>query len=175
MKSIRLRALTLTDLEKTLEWHNQDEISNFYAGHPFPINIEMEKKWYDKVTSSNIPLSVFGIEFIETRTLIGITVLKEINLINRGAEFAVYIGDTKYKGKGLSIEACKETLGFAFFKLGLHRIFLKVLSENTIAISLYQKLGFKKEGIIRESVFKNNEFRSEILMSILKNEYNGSV
>jgi RimJ/RimL family protein N-acetyltransferase len=171
MNKIKLRALTLSDVDRTLEWNNQEDISNLYSGHPFPVNLEMEKKWYDKILISNYPVTVFGIEFIETKTLIGLTLLKDINLIDRNADFAIYIGDHNYRGKGLSKEATKKTLDFAFFKLGLNKVSLKVLSDNIDALSLYQKIGFIKEGVLRESVFKNNEFKSEIMMSILKNEH----
>lgn len=173
MRRIKLRALTSTDIDKTLEWNNEEAISNLYSGHPFPVNLEMEKKWYEKILTSNLPLTVFGIEFIETKTLIGITVLKDINLINRSAEFAIYLGDKEYKGKGLSKEATLATLTFGFHKLGLNRIHLKVLEENEIAIKLYHSTGFLNEGVLRKSVFKNNQYKSEIMMSILKDEFIG--
>jgi len=171
MKKIKLRALTITDIDKTLEWNNQDDILNLYSGNPFPKNIELERMWYEKILTSNFPVTVFGIEFIESKDLIGITVLKEINLINRNSEFAIYVGDINYRGKGLSTEATFDTLDFAFNKLGLHRISLKVIEDNLPAIALYEKIGFKKEGIIREAIFNNNIFKNEILMSVLKNEF----
>src|SRR5690554_4399663 len=127
MKRINLRALTLSDIDRTLDWSNNEEISNLYSGHPFPVNLEMERKWYEKILTSNFPVTVFGIEFTENKLLIGITVLKGINMIDRNAEFAIYIGDMNYKGKGLAKEATIETLKFGFYKLGLHRIYLKVL------------------------------------------------
>lgn len=172
MNKINLRALTSADIEKTLAWHNQEDISDLYAGHPFPINIEMEKKWYEKILTSNFPVTVFGIEHIENKDLIGVTVLSDINLINRSARFAIYIGNNDYRRKGLSKEATLETLRFGFHKLGLARIFLKVLEENEIALRLYQSVGFVKEGILRSSVFKNSCFKNELLMSILKDEFN---
>ncbi len=49
MKSIRLRALTMSDLPLTLKWHNQPDIVDIYSGHPFPVNEEMESKWYERV------------------------------------------------------------------------------------------------------------------------------
>jgi diamine N-acetyltransferase len=173
MRRIKLRALTLSDSERTLTWHNQEDISYFYSGHPFPVNSEMESKWYDKILTSNLPLSVFGIEYIENNSLIGITILKDINLINRISEFAIFIGDKGYRGKGLSKEATLETLYFGFYKIGLNRIFLKVLEENEPAIRLYHSVGFKREGILRESIFKDNCYKSEIIMAILKKEFNG--
>lgn len=169
--NVKLRALTLTDIEKTLSWHNQQDISDLYSGHPFPVNIEMERKWYEKILTSNIPITVFGIEEIQSKKLIGITVLKEINLIHRTAEFAIYIGDKDQRGKGYSKAAAHQTLSFGFYKLGLNRIFLKVLEENETAIELYIRLGFIKEGILRCSIFKNNKFKNELLMSILKDEF----
>lgn len=172
-KNIRLRALTFTDIEKTLGWHNQDDISDLYSGHPFPVNIEMERKWYEKILTSNIPITVFGIEHIHDKKLIGITVLKEINLINRSAEFGIYIGEIDMRGKGLSKEAVLQTLKFGFHKIGLNRIFLKVLEENETALKLYENTGFKFEGLLRNSVFKNNAYKNEVLMSILKAEFNG--
>jgi RimJ/RimL family protein N-acetyltransferase len=171
MKRTKLRALTHADIEKTLAWHNQEDISDLYSGHPFPVNIEMETKWYEKILTSNFPITVFGIELVESKKLIGITVLREINMINRVAEFAIYIGNALERGKGLSKEATIDTLTFGFFKLNLNRIYLKVLEENTPAIKLYQLLGFTMEGKLRNSIFKNGEYKSEIVFSILKTEY----
>jgi len=170
--NIRLRALTKTDIEKTLSWHNQEDIRDLYFGHPFPVNREMEELWYQKILTSNYPITVFGIEDIKNDKLIGITLLKNINNINRSAEFAIYIGDIKSRGKGYSKEATIETLKFAFFKLGLNRIYLKVLVKNKVAIDLYKKCGFIHEGLIKESVFKNNNFEDELLLAILKKDFN---
>ena len=172
MEKIKLRALTKTDLIKTLEWNNQDDIRDLYSGHPFPVNREMEEKWYEKVLVSNFPLTVFGIEIVKSKTLIGLTLLKDINLINRCAEFAVYIGEAKERGKGYAKEATIKTLDFAFNNLGLKRVFLKVLTDNDSAIYLYEKCGFRKEGILRKSIFKNGGYKDELIMSILQNEYN---
>jgi len=173
MNRIKLRALTLKDINKTLFWHNDFEISDLYSGHPFPVNLEMEQKWYEKILTSNFPTTVFGIEHIGSKELIGLSLLKDINLINRAAEFAIYIGDKEYRGKGLSKEVTILTLSFGFYKLGLNKIYLKVLEENTVAISLYKKVGFIQEGLIRKSVFKNSQFKNEILMGILIEEFNG--
>jgi RimJ/RimL family protein N-acetyltransferase len=173
MSKIMLRALTIADIDKTLKWHNLIHIQDNYLSHPFPVNMEMERKWYDKILTSNIPITVFGIEYIANNELIGITVLKEINFINRSSEFGIYIGEEKYNGKGLAKEATLLTLRFAFYKLGLNRVFLKVIEDNITAIELYKSVGFKNEGLLRQSVFKNNSYKNEIIMSILNNEFNG--
>lgn len=169
---IMLRALTKKDLMKTLTWHNQEDIQKFYSGHPFPVNEEFESAWYDKILTSNFPTTVFGIELIEENLLIGITMLKGINMINRSAEFAAYLGDIKHRGKGYSYEASKETLDFGFNKLGLNRIFLRVLEENKTAINLYKKLGFLEEGFLKDSIYKNGSYHNEYIFALLKKDIN---
>lgn len=170
---IRLRALEEEDIDITIIWHNQQDIKDLYAGHPFPVNMEQEKKWYEKILTSNFPTTVFGIEKIKDKKLIGITILKDINLVNRVSEFAIYIGDVEERGKGYSSIATLLTLKFGFNDLGLNRIFLKVLEENVAAIELYKKCNFTKEGVLRETIFKNNQFKNEIIMSVMKSEFQG--
>ncbi len=171
MGDLKLRALTTADIEKTLGWHNREDIQDLYTGHPFPVNIETERKWYEKILTSNFPTSVFGLEHREAGKLLGISVLRDINLIHRQAEFAIYIGDEAERGKGYALEGTRLTLAFGFFKLGLNRVFLKVLKENERAIHIYKKLGFVEEGLLRECVFKNNAFRDQYVMAILKSEF----
>ena len=173
MENVKLRALTITDLPLTLKWHNQPDIVEMYAGHPFPVNEEMERKWYEKILTSNFPVTVFGIELLEDNKLIGLTILRDINLINISAETAIYIGDKTERSKGYSKEALKLTLRFAFKDLGLHRVFLSVREDNTAALGLYEKIGFIREGIMRDSIYKDGKYISLIIMSILEEEFYG--
>ncbi len=168
---IKLRALTYNDIEKTLKWHNQEEVKYFYSGHPFPVNIENEKEWYEKILKSNIPTSVFGVEHIEDKKLIGFTILKKINLINRNAEFGKVLGEKKYQGIGVGTEMTLKTLKFGFHELGLKRIYAYQLHDNFGSIKVNEKCGFIKEGILRSAVFKNNKFIDEQIMSILKEDF----
>lgn len=168
---IKLRALTYNDIEKTLKWHNDKAIRDLYSGHPFFVNIEFEKKWYDKILNSNIPTTVFGVENVENGLLIGITILKNIDLVNRSAEFAQYIGDPEYRGMGLGKEMKLLTLKFAFDNLGLERVYGYIQENNKSSLILNQKLGFKKEGRLRKATFKEGRFIDVFVISILKNEF----
>ena len=53
----------------------------------------------------------------------------------------------------------------------MNRVFLHVYSFNAKAKGLYKKIGFKEEGTLRQSVFRNSEFHDTYVMSILKSEY----
>ena len=87
----------------------------------------------------------------------------------------IYIGadiSPKFRGKGYGKLSYQKFLPFIFNNFLLHKISLEVLSTNTIAISLYKKLGFVQEGVKRDEVFKNYKWVDSIIMSILKREYN---
>ena len=36
---------------------------------------------------------------------------------------------------------------------------------------MHEKTGYKKEGLMRESVFKNGQFQNQIRMSLLKEDF----
>lgn len=168
---IKLRALTKEDAKTSWAWRNNVDMQYYYSGHPFFINIEKEEAWISKVSTSDMPLSAFGIEETENSTLIGMVFLKDINLIHRNAEFAIFIGDDKVKGKGYATQATNKALDFAFNKLNLNRVFLKVQEDNANAIKLYTKCNFKKEGVLRKSVYKNGNYLDELVFSILQSEF----
>ena len=164
---IKLRALTKDDAKISWTWRNNENIRYFYSGHPFFINQEKEEAWLAKISGSDIPLTSFGIEELENNSLIGMAFLKEINLMHRTAEFAIFIGEENAKGKGYAKEATIKTIEFAFNNLNLNRVFLKVQEDNIKAIKLYEKCKFKREGILRECIYKNGHYINEIVMSIL--------
>lgn len=86
----------------------------------------------------------------------------------------IYIGadlHEDWRGQGLSYVAYQQFIPFMFEYRNLHKISLEVLATNTIAISLYRKLGFVEEGRKRDEVFKNGFYIDSIIMSIIKEEY----
>jgi RimJ/RimL family protein N-acetyltransferase len=62
-------------------------------------------------------------------------------------------------------------LEYGFKNLNFHRIQLNVLEFNNRAISLYEKCGFKKEGIFREFVLRDGKRYNLLLYGLLRNEW----
>ena len=60
---------------------------------------------------------------------------------------------------------------FAFYELGLHKIRLAVNSNNQKAIHVYEKVGFKKEGIDREALFQDGQWLDIYNYGILQKEW----
>ena len=68
------------------------------------------------------------------------------------AYLQIYVGEASQRGRGLGHAAMSLALDEAFGGCGLHRVWLHTRAENAPAQRLYQSLGFRPEGVERESV-----------------------
>ena len=81
------------------------------------------------------------------------------------------IGEKEYRSKGIGTEVAKLLLEYGFNSLNLNRIWVGNISNNIAAIKSVDKLGFKVEGILRSSIYKNSKYHDVIIRGILKDEY----
>ena len=167
----KLRELEREDLKKINKWRNDpDLISCLGAPYRF-INEDVDSEWYDKYlnTRGNYVRCAIVDEDKESEVL-GLISLVDINYINRSGELHIMIGGSQNRGKGIGTFAVKAMLDHAFDNLNLRRVELGVLETNLPAIKLYEKTGFVKEGIKKESNYKNGRYVSMIMMAILKDD-----
>ena len=128
------------------------------------------KKWIeDRIFDKNIVTAAICEK--ESDKLIGLIFLTEIDNYNRNAQCPLFIGDKSLLGKGYGFEAKILMLHYAFYDRGLIRIYDKVLEDNIASIKLHEKCGYKKEGVLRKSHFKNGEFKNEIIFGLLKDDF----
>jgi RimJ/RimL family protein N-acetyltransferase len=62
-------------------------------------------------------------------------------------------------------------LRFAFDELNLHRLQLTAFSYNERAVALYEKLGFRQEGVFREFLQRDGRRHDMILFGLLRHEW----
>lgn len=101
----------------------------------------------------------------------GESVINEINLNLRCANFRIGIFHETERGKGIGTWAVETARDFAFEELNLHRLELEVYSFNPRAEKTYRKAGFQKEGILRDAVLDKGRYADIILMSILEEDW----
>ena len=78
-----------------------------------------------------------------------------------------YKFDSVHWHKGFASEAVTMGVSIAFAALGLHRVYARVLPENTASIRLLQRLSFVEEGIERQCVKINGIWEDHLRFSIL--------
>lgn len=173
---IRLRAVEREDLPRFVEWLNDPEVT---AGllMILPISNWEETRWFENLASrppQERPLS------IEVKTPdggwkpIGNVGLERIDWTDRMAEFGIFIGEKSVWDQGYGTEATRLMLKHAFETLNLNRIYLHVYETNPRAIHTYDKVGFVKEGRLREARYRNGVYINVLLMSMLRSEWDAS-
>jgi len=128
------------------------------------------KNWFEK-TVLNSNRKEFMICLVESDESIGFTSIKNIDLVNSKAEISMLIGNKNYWGKGYAKLTRKLLLSYAFDELGLNKIYTYNLLENKKIIGLNKKFGFKIEGELREDIFFKGQFRTRVIMGILKKDW----
>ena len=113
----------------------------------------------------------FRLRAVESDALIGFVALHGIEWNNQCGKLAIGIGDPNFRNKGYGTDALHLILRYAFNELNLNRVGLDVISYNKGAIHAYEKVGFKVEGTMRESVLRDGEKYDRVMMSILRSEY----
>jgi RimJ/RimL family protein N-acetyltransferase len=140
---VRLRLLEEKDLPLTLEWRNQYHIRRWFF-NSVVIQPEAHNNWYRQYSGRDDDF-VFIIEDIQDDYRpIGQIAIYHINWQEQKAEYGrLMIGESSASGKGLAHDATKAVLQIAFEYLELKEVYLEVFSNNTKAIAVYKKAGFK--------------------------------
>jgi diamine N-acetyltransferase len=104
---------------------------------------------------------------------VGTTGLMTIDWRQSRATFGISIGERR--GTGLGTDATRLTLDWAFNMLGLHNVMLTVLPTNTAAIRAYEKAGFRRIGVRRDSLSVLGRRGDEVLMDAVASEFDSPV
>lgn len=75
---------------------------------------------------------------------------------------------TAHQGQGYATEAVGVVLDYAFSRLSMHRIFSLTDLRNRRAQRLLERVGFRREGELRESTWFKGAWASEVLYARLE-------
>ena len=78
-------------------------------------------------------------------------------------------------GKGIGTLATRAVVDWGFKRLNAHRIWLGCSAENLGAIKCYEKVGFKREGVLRDEIWCNGHYTDAIRMGLLESDWKEEV
>jgi [ribosomal protein S5]-alanine N-acetyltransferase len=115
----------------------------------------------------------WGITITETGQLTGTCGFHQWNRRDQRAEIG-YDLHPDFWGKGFMSEALRAAIHYGFTTMDLHRIAAVVHPENAPSVRLLQRLGFRKEGTLRDYHRAHGRYHSHELFSLLQHEW-GSI
>jgi RimJ/RimL family protein N-acetyltransferase len=94
-----------------------------------------------------------------------------IDQMRRNGEYVVALGESR--GRGVGTEATRLVLDYAFHVTNLRCVYLTVIEPNAGAIRAYEKAGFKRQGMRRDSNQWLGQTVNEVLMDAIPEEFEG--
>ena len=166
-----LRRFTPDDAGALFNMFSNPEVMRFWSSPPFTKLAEAEKKIGDALehytAGTAYPLAVMR---VEGGDVIGNCTLWNFHRQNRRAEVG-YVLARPFWGHGYMHEAMGAMIDFAFRKMQLHRLEADIDPRNVASAKILERLGFQKEGLLRERWIVDGEVSNSALYGLLAAEW----
>ncbi len=104
-------------------------------------------------------------------TLVG-TITLHVDVTHQRGDISYWAGRPSWN-QGFTTEAAGRVVAHAFDALTLHRVQAFCLPTNTGSVRVLEKLGFRREGVLRDYVLRWGHFQDRAIYGLLKGEWNG--
>jgi len=168
-KKVILDVILPDDLEWMRRQRNNPELRKYFREWK-NISPDQQLEWYKERGNNSNPAHIyFRIGKATSAELVGCCNLSYIDWHLKSAEFGVFVAH-EFRGQGLGKEALTLMFDYGFNEANLHKIWCEVF-DNNVAVDFYRSLGFKDEGIKRDSYFQDGKYGNSYMMSVLENEW----
>lgn len=168
--AVVLRPFEPHDVAHLYDFRNDWQVTQYLGGFSSGYSRRNLQDWI-KFHRNRDDEVLWAIAEKKANRCIGHVGLYKIDPRLRKAEFAIIVGDPKWQGKGIGRSATVALIDWGFDQLNLHKISLSVLASNKRAIRLYETLGFRREGVLRDEQFRDRKWVDVVLMSLLEREW----
>lgn len=166
-----LRWISEDDSDGLYEIFSNPQVMRYWSTVPLP-DREAAAALQREIAEGNERETMFkwGIALRASNKVIGTTTLFNLNLDNGRAELG-YAMAHAYWGKGYMNEALKALVSHAFEVMELRRLEADVDPRNAASIRTLERLGFQREGFLRERWHVNGEIQDALFYGLLRREW----
>ncbi|MEO9482807.1 MAG: GNAT family protein [Ekhidna sp.] len=168
-EGISLRALQSDDAETVASLiNNRKVLDNLRDYIPYPYS-KKDAEEFILFSTKQDPTVTFAI--LSHDEICGvIAIIPQSDIHRMSAEVGYWIGEP-YWGNGIATQALSLITEYAFSQLDVIRLYAIVFSPNDTSKRVLEKCGYKKEGIGKKAIIKNNQILDEHRYAILKSDY----
>lgn len=163
-----VRPMEPRDLEMVLGWRNDESVRRFmYTQHE--ITLEEHSQWFERArVAPDRHLLIFESEGVPLG-FINFNVSHDAPI----ADWGFYIAPEAPRGTGSALG--KTALNHGFDSINLHKVCGQALGFNTGSIRFHEKLGFTREGVLRQQHFDGNTYHDIICFGLMHDEWHKPV
>ena len=170
-----LRWVSENDIDSLYEVFSDPQVMRYWSTPPYSTREDAVKLQREIATGNETNTMIkWGLALRDSDRLIGTATLFNLNLDNGRAELGYALGRAHW-GKGYMNEALQALLVHAFEVMQLRRLEADVDPRNTASIRTLERLGFQREGFLRERWHVNGEIQDALFYGLLRHEWPKSV
>lgn len=168
---VSLRWLDERDVDALFTIFSDPEVMRYWSSPPLE-NREAAERLLEEIRDGFRQRTLFkwGIALKESDAVIGTCTLFHPDMRNRRAEIGYALAHSYWR-KGYVQESLRALINFAFDELNLHRIEADVDPQNAASIRTLERLGFKREGYMRERWLVNGGIYDSLFYGLLRREW----
>ena len=172
---LSLRWIRAEDVDDFYDVYSNPEVMRYWSTPPLA-DKEAAKKLINEIHEGikRDEILKWGIALRSSDKLIGSLTLFHIDFTHRRAEIG-YAQGRAYWGQGYMQEALKAVLNHAFEILNLHRIEADVDPRNAASVRTLERLGFQREGYLRERWQVNGEIQDAFYYGLLRPDWERNI
>jgi RimJ/RimL family protein N-acetyltransferase len=168
---VRLRWLAASDADALYAIFSDPEVMRYWSRPPMTGRHEAEQLLAEIGESfRSRALFQWGIALGGDDLVIGTCTLLHVDVPNKHAEIG-YALNRSYWGRGYGHEALCALIDYAFETLGLHRLEADVDPRNLASVRALERLGFVREGYLRERWHVAGEVQDALFFGLLKQDW----
>ncbi len=164
-----LRAVEESDNAMLLLLINDPDTEMMLGGSSWPVSEAEQLKWFEHQERSRDVLRCI-VALKENGKAIGTIILSDIDQKNATGHIHIKMSKDGGRGKGYGTDAVNTLVSYAFDELRLNCIYANILAYNEASIKLFERCRFKREGVLRQRVYKQGRFVDLLAYSRLIND-----
>ncbi len=164
-----LRAIEEKDSEMLRSMVNDPNIEKFICGFSLPVSPKQQNDWIQSLNKSNKDIKLI----VESNNgnAIGMCSLNQIDWKNRYAGIGIkLISSDAIRGKGIGTKVLKALIEYSFNELQLNRLEARIIEYNDASKKIFEKCGFKIEGVERNKIYKHGKYHNVIMVGLIRSE-----
>lgn len=171
---VRLRTMGESDLEALHAIFSDPKVMRYWSTPPLA-SLEETRALLKEIQTGNEQRTMlkWGVALKPVDTVIGTVTLFNLDLTQGRGEIG-YAQAQAYWGNGYLNEALQALLTYAFEEMKLRRLEADVDPRNAASIKTLERLGFQREGFLRERWCVSGEIQDAYFYGLLKREWKRS-
>jgi len=164
---IKIRKFQQDDIPYKVKWINDAE-NNQFLHYDLPLREDKTLLWFNlikdradradyTITNNDEPVGLIGLLNIDGK--------------NRKAEYYITLGGGEFKGKGIAKRASDLLIKESYRTYKLKSIYLYTEVDNLTAQKLFERIGFIKEGLLKEDLIQKGRKVDRFIYGLLVEEY----